>query len=513
MRFAFGENGRVVTHALDGTTYEWDIPVSDRAELGDNLFRDINGFFEYIPLDSKLRIDAAYANIAKAFEDILDQSKLAATIIGQVAAIYHEIPLHILSDWINDNQQIIYPPAGTLLLDHDPHDLNPARTYIRRDYIGLVHLTIALRPMLPIWGEYLKRVKDDSGNDYKEYAAFYLLSKTDVMDWEPMERLRLYADALMSADNKKGVAHIMTGLGTEETVEWMVARICARRLTVVNVDASMAGAGNIITNVHGYINNGLRALDRAFGGKIINKRPDDLQPGEDISNIDIYKVKQSVSMGDIETFTVYCENPIRVAGHLDQTIPEGMVLTCLNIAQQLEEMEIYPHHVNLLKWIFRELLPPQAIPCLYKKEMLSMMAVAQAALWHWGFFEIAAMVMATEDTSSNDEAFGLEVRQRFSNETVEKLMRWYPHVDLSDKQRVTDRKQNFAAQAIELLVDEFAVRRWNYHGAPELLNAVASSRGYPLPKAITVPANILELLAQLVIFLAEREEANASTEF
>lgn len=505
MRLGINDSGQIITTSDSGEVLTWAIPVSDRAELGSNLFRDINAFWAELPPQNRMRISETYKAIAEAFDNILDTGRLATVLIKLIQNLYAEIPLDRLSFWIDRNDNIIYPPSEALLNEHDIHDQNPGRTYIRKDYVGLVHLTIALRPMVPIWGEYLRRIKTDSGTEYKEYAAFFLISATPLVTWGPLERLRVYADALITSENKKGVAHIMTGLGSEETIEWMVSRICTRRLTVVNVDASTTGAGNIITNVHGYVTNALRDLDRNFGGHITNKKPDDQVSDEESSIMERYKVKQSVSMGDIEMYSVYCADTQRVARHIDPTVPPELVKHCVEIAMGLETMMIYTHHLTLVQWVVRSIIPPEAVPCLSKRELLGVMGAVQAVLWHWGFVEIAAWITSVAIPGSDAEIHTLEVRHRLSSEYVNKLMQLYPHVDLSDKQKGSDRKQNFAAQAIEKLTDEMVLNRWVFSAPAALVQAVNVKQGFESTRGVSVPANIMELLALLVIFLAEKE--------
>lgn len=503
MRLGFNEEGNVIVDNGRGETIVWNTQVFDKSDFAQNvnLFRDINAFWAQLPEQSRHTIWQAYLNIRDAFDNILESGRLAKRLIEQVSMLYSVMPMEKIGWWTDLQSNIVLPPSSSLLNEHDQYDPNPGRTYIRKDYIGLVYLTIALRPMLPIWGEYLRRTRVDAGTEYKEYVAMELLAKTDVVHSFPVERLRVYVDATLKSDSKKSFAHILTGLGSEETIEWMVARICIRRLTVVNIDAHPT-AGNIITNVHGFVTNTLRDLDRNFGGRIRDKKPEENSIDEESSIMELYKVKQSVSMGDIESYSVYCRDTARLARHLDPTADPVKVAMCVQHAYALEQMVIQKHHLAITQWVTRFVLPPQAIPCLTKVELLGVMGVVQALLWHWGFLDVAALLTASAAPTGNEEIYSLEVRQRISNETMEKLMRYYPHMDQSDKQKGSERKNNYASQTIALLAKEMALNLWQYN-APKPL--IALCQGSDNPARVSVPANIMELMAVMVVFLAEKE--------
>lgn len=508
MRLGFNDAGMVVTKNDRGEVLEWNTQVFDKSDFAsnDNLFRDINNYWAQLTPEQRVVIWDAYKGMREAFDTIFDSTRLAATLIKHVQKLYTTMTMDKIGWWADLYGNIVYPPTSALLMEHDQYDQNPGRTYIRSDYAGLVYLTIAFRPMLPIWGEYLRRTRVDSGTEYKEYVAMYLLSRTGLVNSPPMERLRVYADALIKSENKKGHAHVMTGLGTEETVEWMVSRVCIRRLTVVNIDAHPT-AGNIITNIHGFVTNTLRDLDRNFGGRIRNKKPEESMADDETSMIELYKVKQSVSMGDIEMYSVYCSNTAVMATHIDPTIDPAKVTLCTNQTKRLSSIDIQKHHIVLTQWVTRNVIPPESIPCLSKLELLGVMGVVQAMLWHWGLVELANLITATPANVPADEIYSLEARQRISNDSMEKLMRLYPHLDQSDKQKGSERKQNFASQDIAMLADEMSLNLWHSHAPAALIAQLPVRNGVDMTRRASVPPNIMELLAAMVIYIAEKENS------
>src|SRR5690606_22049939 len=97
----------------------------------------------------------------------------------------------------------------------DYGDKPQARTYLRDDYRELVIFALALRPMVPIWGEYIRTSGDIAGNVYKEYAAMRLMINSWPSKCKPRERLLEYLENLIPRDPKNNSA-IWSGLGTTE---------------------------------------------------------------------------------------------------------------------------------------------------------------------------------------------------------------------------------------------------------------------------------------------------------
>ena len=468
MRLFIAEDGAVVTEH-NGAEVKWNATIFDRTDFRNipHLFREINGYWAHLPADRQYRIWLGYKAISEQFETTSERTRLAMNIAGLLDQMYADMPMEELDRWIGFHGAVKFPPDGSLLLEHDPYDPNPGRTYLKRDYNGLVTITAALRPMIPIWGEYMRRVKDEVGSEYKEYIAIRLLRNTHVMRSEPIERLRRYVDATLSVSANQSNAYIISGLGSEETIEWLLAMVCIRRIAVGDIDASDT-RGNIITNVFGFISNTLRDFDKRFGGGVRDKNPDK-DTGEDEGSIlESFKVKQEVSPGDIILYNVYAEDPKAMAIKIDPTIDLKLLDLALSRVDRLQNASLSKHHITLCQWVLHRVLPPLAIPLLLKPGLLRSLAVTQALIWHWGIYDIAALVTATRHFA-DDEIVPFDSKVRITPSTLEQLLALFPHLMPADKNQTSEKKSNYAIAAISLLIRELSGCMWQYHAPPELL--------------------------------------------
>lgn len=503
MRLFIADDGSVVTEH-NGAEIRWNASILDRTDFRNipTLFREINGYWAHLPADRQMRIWYAYETIYQQFELHVDRARLANAIASLLENMYNDMPLEELDRWIGFHGEVKFPSDGVLLHQHDQYDPNPGRTYLKRDYNGLVLLTAALRPMIPIWGEYMRRIKDEVGTEYKEYIAIRLLRQTYLMRSEPVERLRRYVDATLSVGANQSNAYIISGLGSEETIEWLLAMICIRRIAVGDIDASDT-RGNIITNIFGFVSNTLRDFDKRFGGGVRDKNPDKDTADEEGSIMESYKVKQEVAPGDVLLYNVYTENPQAMALKIDPTLDIKLLNACLShVNKRPEAIAIHPHHVTLCQWVMHKVLPPPAIPLLLKPALLRSMAVSQALVWHWGIHDVAALLTA-QRVCSDDEIVPFDSRIRLTPQAIEKLLALFPHQMPADKNLGSDKKSNYAIAAITSLIQQLSGSMWQYQAPAALLERC---QGVDADNRATLPPTIGEQFAQLVIAVHTNRE-------
>lgn len=488
----------------DGRKLLWDVSEFDRTRLVDvnDVFRDINGYWSKLTPNRRNRIWEVYTKIHDSLNRITDPARLAQTLTGQVAELYAEMPLDEITHWVKFHGNVKIPTAS-LKLVHDPDDNNPGRTYLHSDYMGLVDLVIALRPMVPIWGEYIRCIKTESGSSYKVYVAVRLLNRSHLITSPPIERLRTYIECSIPYGNIEP-STILSGLGTAEMPDWLLSLVLVRRLAIGEIDA-LGDNGSIISNIFGFITNTLKDLGRKFGGTVREKHQEDVNIDDEGSLIESYKVKEEIAAGDIAAFSVYTENVVRMTHHIDPTVPMDIIGKCIANASKMQGLYIRRHHLALCQWVMDRAMSPGSIPCLNKTALLRVMASTQAVLWHWGFPELAAMVTAEEVKSDRDMFLAVDSRTRIPNELVEQLNVLYPHFDQSDKTSSQGRKNNVACIAIAALTKELTAFNWRVVAPAELLQRC---QGIDNLNRIVVPMNVMEMLARLVLKIHQNKQEN-----
>lgn len=513
----FASKGLVSVNVVHGDNppLAWDVRAYDRTgqadaigiagmeglegDKYDRVFNDINAFWAQLPPSRQENIWDVYSTIHEILMTDYESRSILEKLKIQVKYLYDLMPLEEIKHWMLFHSNIRIP--SSLKTEYD--ELNPPdRTYLRSDYQDLVSLAIAVRPMIPIWGEYIGRTKSEHGTTFKESMALRLLYYTYLMQCVPMERLRTYIESSVAHSSQGGpsFAAVLGGLGTTELPEWLMANIVVRRISVVPVSAADETA-QIISNVHHFINNALRSLDRRFKGRVTEKSQPSAS-GEDPNNIssaEMYKVKQEVCDGDLVTLNVYTERVYDMAAMVIPEASQETIDLCLLHVKALENLPIHPHQVVLAQWVMTRALPARTIPLLNKPSLMRALAITQAALWQWGFYDLAAMTTAEPLSAGGDTMINIiESRGRIPKEQMDKLIEQYPHQHHPRGKNQSVRQTNVASRAIDAFCALIDRSDWRLHAPTELI-ALSSSTGNT--KKLIVPADMRAQLANLIIRL------------
>lgn len=500
MRLKMQKDNTILITSDDGEKLTWDVSIYDRTRLGDvdNVFKEINQYLQTREKDERLRIFDLYKEIYDTMEQIHDPNKLAQRLKNHVAKLYTMVPYSSVQYWYNLRGRVVMP--DNLKEECGPDD-PPDRTYLRRDYQELVVLTIATRLMVPIWGEYIRRVKDQVGGKYKEYIAMRLLGKAKgIMNSESMQKLYRYVEKSIPPDHK-AVSAIIGGIGSEEMPDYFLALVVVRRLAVTDVHASQ-DRGNIISNIYGFLTGALKDIDRRFGGGVTEKHRDDDPIDDDtVSLVETYKVKQAVPAGEIALLDQYSKNFLGMAKAIEPSISDKLVRECVRTSLKTQHLEVQKFQEVLCQWLVSVPSSPMGITYLNKEPLLRVMGVTQAVLWEWGFYELAALVTADVVALPADTMIAAETRMRIPNHLVDRLVELYGRTH-PDSPKGNERKHNVGCKAVRTFAKEISGRVYSLN-CPEDLKA--NCPNVDARNRMPAPNDLAETVANLVIKLAEEQ--------
>lgn len=487
----------------------WDVSAyartSDRAASLDTakMFEEINGYWAQLSPDRQQAIWDTYQDIKGILDTNYEIGAIHLKVQKGVKKLYELMPLLDIQKWYHFHGRVRIPPG--LKEEYTPQDPQD-RTYLRADYVELVVLCIALRPMVPIWGEYISNTKRETGSTFKELMALSLISQCYLVHSHAFNRMRAFIEASVkhAMDQGPSATAVLGGMGSTELPDWVLALTVVRRLAVGEISAP-DDTSHIITNVYQYINNTLKSMDRKFGGKFGGKVSEKMQPTsgseeDKTSVVEMYKVKQEVSDGDLVILNVYTERYREMAQRVEPEIDLERLERCITAARPLENLSIHPHQITLVQWVMATCLPARGIPQLTKPALLRCIAVTETVLWHWGFFDLAALTSATPLATNRDVMVaGLESRGRIPKELMLQLEILYPHFQQQRGKQTTTRQLNVAAKAVDKFCELVTRNDWQLHVPQELL---ALTSRHENTKKLVIPADIRAHLAKLIIKIA-----------
>ena len=494
--------GQISTWDVSSTYSRTQNSNKDKEEEIDTttLFAEINAYWASLSQDRQSGIFEAYQGIYQIFEGNYQLETATAKLRQKVAVLYSYQPLAEIQHFLNFHADIQYPSSVRESLESAGSNTRAERTYLRSDYFGLVSLAVAFRPMIPIWGQFIEHSRRELGNNYKEYSAFGLLKNTQLARCGELERLREFIQVSIASQitGDKTFTPVLGGLGTEELPVWLMAMTAVRRLA----SSTVTGPGdqvNLIAKVHYYVDSKMKSLDRdfgrAFGGKVSEKKQTGSGDGDTASHVEMYKIKPDISDGDIVTLNVYAEDPFRMAAVRCPDLPPELLEASLAVALKLAAEDTYDQQKWLVKWMMDPVITAKAIDLLTIEPLLKCMAVTQAILWHWGFYDLAAMVTSIPQVSGDDMMIGVsENRSRIPKEHLLRMQERHP-ISPPVKKNSSVRQANVAARAVDRLADVLSKNDWILNAPPALVEKTSRIGNSRL---LSAPPNLKILLSDLL---------------
>lgn len=500
-------------------------------KLEHDVFGEINAFWSRLPMDVQDQLFAIYRDIKNAFLEYPTNEQLMFKLFGLVARLVDLHPLDAIKHWMDFYGNIFYPPDLKEIFVQYEMPGSAEGTYLREDYVWLVAMSIALRPLLPVWGEFIAYVKEDFGPDWKEYYAYQLLARSTLAKSVPMDRLRLYVRAQLSSDKKVDISnsgHILHGgVSVEDYPEWMMGLVLVRKLIISDVKGLQPKA-HLASQMFSFIKHKTKQRsDNGFSQIVREKKVEGAASNDDNqqSKLESCKVKSSVAEGKIAPILFYARDIHKIALQICPDLPldlleqsfesvkqlagvspvkqqEVLVMYVLNYRNLRSAVDLSEYFPNGSRHVYRGPVAPQGVHYLFKNTKLHATAIAQAIYWHRGFPELAALVSAIP-RSSYDEHTAAEggPRQRLSQQTVEELVKWYPFPRQQGGKQKSQRLPSPAEVAIDSMDKGLSEHAWMLTLPPAW---VAAIKQVPNDRSYGVPGNLKVKLAQLAIALASR---------
>lgn len=493
----------VISLTHRGQELQWQPIERTSVEDGVNVFEQINAYWATKPTQWLDQVFEVYLEIHQILQENADVEDLTRRLTPSEARL---LDLHDLDDiryWMDFKSSILIPPGMKETYEESESPRwSRDKTYTVEDYKRLVVLSIAFRPMLPVWGEFIFLTKRESKTTWKEYYAFQAASTAKLMESVAMLRLRSYIQTMLPNDEDLQAA-VLKGISTMDFADWITAVTVIRRLAIADI-RGLPDKATAISFIFLYLSSRTKPWNNNLMGNVSDKRGDGSYSGDSesrISQLEEYKIKQSNPDGDIVRIEYEFTDPVRIA----QQVCPDIDLSLLREAQEsvacLADHRIHDPQRTLIQYALSRYIPARAIPLIERGSAMQALAISQALFWHRGFHHLAALVSAGEQRNRMD-FHGVVFREpKVPQELQDQLDVLYPyHKRLSQKNR-SQKEKNHAIIAIDSLSEQFRAKEWVLtlpeSWLPKIKNTI-HDRKY------IVPIDLKIQLTQFVIKLATR---------
>lgn len=486
----------------EGEKLEFDLNQFNKKTLENNdIPTMINQYWATMPLYQQQKIFDVYSKIRQTFEFVSDTSALIVGLLPLVKQLYDEHDLQRMHEWVMLRPDVHVPDRFDAVYEQtDDKPFTRERTYTRSDYLSLVVLALALRPMVPVWGEFIMRTRKEVGTDFKESHAFLLLAKTHLMEAAAMQKLRIYIQGNVQ-DEKPLTNAIVSGVSREDYPNWLLAYVVVRRVSLGDLRGIEQNT-NLVVTIHNDLGQKNHPTGGSNFGDPIRKKPfeGDDKNEHGLSRLENYKIKATHPQGDIEAIKHYMGDPFAVGKRLMPDFNPGLLMQFLDTSKALQGEQLWPCQIGLVQWVMAPVIPPRGIYHLDKVTTIRAFAVAQTYLWQRGHRQLAALLTSiASDNSMSFHQTGMGSMARIGDYAKE-IELLFPYNQMSAKRNKTT-PPNKAVVAIDLLAGDFNARDWIL----TLPDAMAVElTGHHHHRRYSCPHEIKQLLAKLAIECAKR---------
>lgn len=502
-------NGKTASRVIN-------IPNNSDFEIA---FKEINAYFKQLPHTTQKELFHAYKDIKEALTEIAEPNLLLNKLRTLVGNLYKHIDYTDLTNWLHKNFSFYVP--SKIVERYEDMEISERRsddrnyritTYIRSDYIKLMYLSVYLKPLLPVWCEYIRLVDSSRGKTtYRDYNAMMITSNIGLTKIDGFNRLREYIEenslsVITQAGNKPDTTTaVLGGLSTQEIPDWLLAKTIVRKLPLVRLD-NTGDDVSIISILYKNLESEMSSLSRKFSMDVMAKRKPKAgsEDGTEVKGVlDIYTMQQEFSDGDVMVTSVFMDKKIEtlskqlsesLGGKIDPAVLDGFYLENRNVSNdELPTIE----QQTITGWILHRLIHFNGLSYL-KAEYTKAKSLAQAFLWCEGFKELALYLTAVPALDEDGHFLGgLETRSLISKVSLDKMVDLFPN-HINKKGSVNDRQHNYGCLIVNSLADAITKCDWKTRSPSWAIenNSLVDESGM-----LTPPNDIRDILVDLIVRL------------
>ncbi len=554
--FINSQTGDLVIEHL-GKKLEWRAIKSVEQKEFD-IFKEINEYWKFCDIDKQNKIFDIYQRIHAIFSEYIHQnvtidvSETIPQLRPVVAELFEQHKQEDVFNWYRYHSGIAMPTSIPALYDEsEGRSRTRDQTYDRPDYERLIVLSVSIRCMIPIWGEFIIRTEGVVGNHLKEYWAMTLLHDANIMSCAAMVRLRRYIDAMVErASIDLSVSLKITSV--ENFNDWMLSLTAVRRLTRGDLRVGAANT-NLAAFIYGFLKMKLEGMKNAAGEVKIKKPISASTEGENnLSDLEGFKIKQAVTTDAVQIGPEYLKRNMEyvltggycdtlhtpdrlqlLARELGMSPAELSAVTMGSFSKQpfvetqplikylnpvydiselvkqaydqtryLESETIEDCQLLLCGFLMSNYISIRSIPHMNKTDVQRLIAFSAATMWSYKQKDLACMMLNVYRVPilSDNMIRPADVRSRITKENAESLRKIFPYVRPGRGGKPADSGAVFSD--IESIVDMMKERDIHYN----LPKQWCAELGIVNGSIYHAPTNIRNILAEYILRINHKQE-------
>ncbi len=469
-----------------------------------DIFEHLNEYWNQLPVDKQDYIFGIYKRIRMVFNSVSHRVNLALDLNKLCIELIDAHNLDEVYDWVLFKSNIVIPAVFESEYQYS-YDKQGSRdqTYVRSDYTKLIAMIIAIRSMIPVWGEYIGQTKHEAGTTFKEMGAFQLITNSSIMTSQPMLKLSVYLDHAVG-QYKFNPFFILDGISSMDFPIWMMSIVVIRRLCVGDI-RGVDSKANMITYIYKFVIQRIQSTDSGSSSAVKDKKTTEFsdEKGDDkISTFERYRIKHDISTGEIVELAYSIKDIRSTAYRLSPNMTDDILFKSIETAQELNNRDIHEPQTILLKWVFKPVISPRGLMYLDKDLIVNCLGILEAVLFVNGFHYLALLATSYPDINTEEMyVSSTESKARITKAQIARLDELYPFQQVIGGKKSGYKDINPSIKAIDSLTDKLSMFSWITTASDDKLETALNSRN---TRRIGVTYDIKIQLADLVIKIGSR---------
>jgi len=384
------------------------------------------------------------------------------------------------------------------------------QTYIQQDYYELAALTIPIKAVVGVLGQYAIRKESCIAAVHKEYVLYNMLATHPIAKYASVLKLKDWAGVLIAlmvnTTDTAAITVIEKQIPSSELSNYILAVVIIQKLSIAAIVTDNRER-NVITRIYNYIINKLKT-NGSPSTKIRDKKPlsdTDSSVGDKESMVESYRVVSNVTIGTEVELNWYTGNMDLLIRDMGVSVNMALLEDIHRHNQCFKTVPIAKEQVVLAGYIFKKILDPRSLEYINIDGIINVISLGFVLLWDSGHREIA-MLLNAKPLLSNDTDIDINVTPniRLDPELKVLLSKYYPYEKQLNKLKTVS--------VVELTITELTYDIFKHQWLPNVpKQCITEQFGNNPPRML--PPNFKNHLAKLIINIEEdQDDVNKSTE-
>ena len=477
---------------------------------GIDVFEPLNSYWQTSGIDDD-NLFKIFIEVERGFDQIHSNSEMFSHLNMCIKNIVEITPIDHICSWVARDTGFIIPPEIMEVFVADEERKNSAdKTYLKPDYFELISLSMLMRTLMPIFGEYIESTRREVGINFKEFHGIQLLTDTGVLESRPVRKLLDYIGQITKGNDQNGQLKgkyqnseaILKGSSSLDMDFYLLSQVMVRKLSICDI-RGLGPKPNLISQVYNFIfpkvfNPPKTQMPIRDKGMIAGRNEGD-DGGGGRSFLEAYKKRTALSLANVAGIELGYENIYTNGQRLCSGITKHEIDQCIETSKMLANERIGTVQTVLLSWVMKSIHSPRSPGYVDKNQFLiPNLGLLEAVLWKWGFeylsiLSTSHMIIGQEVMHVSPIDSRAQIPMRLQHEITE----LYPYIWSNTGKTITKQEPHPVLYAIDLFVDDLINSAWRATASKEKLNKVF---GEPRRKLPIIPTIKTEL-AKLIIFI------------